>query len=102
MTRRPKPRSAVDATDLVSSELLGQLKVRRVLVQRALEKLVAEQPPSTELRALTELFSAYDGSVGTLVELLSLDTPSGVVETRPSPGKPVAGPKSARGPGPTR
>ncbi|MBK6812380.1 MAG: hypothetical protein IPG81_26550 [Sandaracinaceae bacterium] len=101
MTRRAKPRSTVDATDLVSPELLGQLKVRRVLVQRALERLCAEQPPSAELRALVELFEAYDGSVGALVELLSLDTPSGVVESRQrqsSPGQPTR----ARGPGPTR
>jgi len=87
VTRRLEPRSIVDATDLVSPELLGQLKVRRVLVQRALEKLMTEPPPSPELRALAELFSAYDGSVGTLLELLSLDTPSGVVETRPTPSK---------------
>ena len=93
----------MDATDLVSPELLGQIKVRRVLVQRALEKLCAERPPSPELRGLADLFDAYDGSVGALVELLSLDTPSGVVESRPSPAKATSKkPSRARDPGPTR
>ena len=76
-----------DARELVSAELLGQVKVRRALFRRALER----HPPPDERRgaadpafdALVALFERYDQSVGALVELLSRDTPSRAVESRP-------------------
>ena len=77
--------SRIDVRQLVSPELLGQLKVRRALLHRAVQR-VRDASPEDDVAQLLELLASYDASVASLVELLSLDTPTDTVETRPRSG----------------